>query len=242
MKKPKYNPPIPNWFFGGVLLILTLVVIAVICFFFHSNIEIEKLGPMGDYFGGMLNPLISFVTVVLLIFAGILTREQLNKTQDQLDLGREEYNRKQIEDILKMRLQRQENLINTHLPVAFNASNGNTVTSVKAALAQDQYGGDICTEMIKAWKNKSSDCSPELSQILNDLDENIENIYILLPDLLLYTHVDNIKTHWMFEVEKYFRQCVLIGVRKADDIYRMRRPIDDMNTQAIQEKTAGKRR
>ncbi len=79
---------------GAALALMVLV-------YLHGNATIEdelggptQFGQFGDYIGGVLNPIFGFLTVLLLIGTAQHSRKELN-------LARQEYNRRQIEDSLK---------------------------------------------------------------------------------------------------------------------------------------------
>lgn len=50
---------------------------------FHA--ESETLGQMGDFFGGLLNPLVSFLTLIVAISVWQLQQEELKLTRDELE-------------------------------------------------------------------------------------------------------------------------------------------------------------
>lgn len=85
------------------LLYFLIAVAAILCviYKYHSifkhysfNADPSKWGQIGDYFGGLLNPIISFTTLIFLIKAYYSQRQELEDTKIAL---REtaEYNRKQ---------------------------------------------------------------------------------------------------------------------------------------------------
>lgn len=72
-------------------------VIAVYIIKFHGNSissDPEQWGQIGDYFGGLLNPIISFTTLIFLIKAYYSQRQELEDTKIAL-IDTAEYNRKQ---------------------------------------------------------------------------------------------------------------------------------------------------
>ena len=56
----------------------------------------SKWGQIGDYFGGLLNPIISFTTLIFLIKAYYSQRQELEETKAALE-ATAEYNRKQTQ-------------------------------------------------------------------------------------------------------------------------------------------------
>lgn len=61
---------------GSIFLI---ELILVICFY-----DIDKLGAFGDFFGGMINPLLTFCTFMALLMTIILQQKELSLTREEL--------------------------------------------------------------------------------------------------------------------------------------------------------------
>ena len=80
---------------AGVLVIGLLFVAAVLGFyFFHFSGPIssdpERWGQFGDYLGGTLNPLLSFLSLIALVLTVSMQRRQLELAREQLANSREE--------------------------------------------------------------------------------------------------------------------------------------------------------
>ncbi|CNI37006.1 Uncharacterised protein [Yersinia rohdei] len=68
------------------LVFLVLVIFGVI--FFTSD---RDLGTFGDFFGGTLNPILTFISVIFLINTMRIQQKELSITRDDLTLTRQEY-------------------------------------------------------------------------------------------------------------------------------------------------------
>ncbi|MEV9642856.1 putative phage abortive infection protein [Aliarcobacter butzleri] len=67
---------------GSIFLI---ELILVICFY-----DIDKLGAFGDFFGGMINPLLTFCTFMALLMTIILQQRELKLSREQVAISTEE--------------------------------------------------------------------------------------------------------------------------------------------------------
>lgn len=77
------------WIYGLIVILATLLIYKVQDFYFskHSlscvSEKIEELGQMGDFFGGMLNPILAFLSFcLLLITIKIQSKELKNSTEE----------------------------------------------------------------------------------------------------------------------------------------------------------------
>ena len=83
-----------GWNLGWGLLVIVIVAALVVCFLFLLFFWTEwspartgtgELGQMGDFFGGMLNPLVSAVTLYVAIRVWQLQKVELQATKNALD-------------------------------------------------------------------------------------------------------------------------------------------------------------
>ncbi|MBU2062488.1 MAG: hypothetical protein KKH44_11655 [Bacteroidetes bacterium] len=91
-KRKEQFPP-SNFYIYVVLLIALFGFISVMTiYFFNFNGDIgnqEVFGQFGDFIGGVLNPIFSFLTICLLIASLIMQRIELSKVVEELELARE---------------------------------------------------------------------------------------------------------------------------------------------------------
>lgn len=71
-----------------VLLIIIIVIIAY--FFLLYFIDSDKLGTTGDYFGGILNPILAFLSLMALLKTISIQSKELKNSREELRLTREE--------------------------------------------------------------------------------------------------------------------------------------------------------
>ena len=74
-----------------LVIITSLVIISFITYFGIGYAKtISDWGATGDFFGGILNPILSFSTVLLLIFSLRMQLKELSLTREEMTLNREE--------------------------------------------------------------------------------------------------------------------------------------------------------
>lgn len=102
------SPDDAGWapvFVGAVAI--AFIVLALIFLGYKENGSANGLGPIGDWFGGFLNPLIAFLALVGLIKSLSIQRETLRKTteglNDQIYLQRKQASRQTFFDLLNLR-------------------------------------------------------------------------------------------------------------------------------------------
>lgn len=105
---------------------ITILAIWATCFIYTSistyfgpplqpMFDQERLGQLGDFLGGTLNPIFGFATVCLLLWSVFIQRKELSLTRDELkksstaldnqyNLAKDEYDRKQLEALLEKNL------------------------------------------------------------------------------------------------------------------------------------------
>ena len=73
---------------GCILGAVIIACVAAIYWRAHTPIDHERLGQIGDYYGGVLNPIIALATVGLVFITLHIQREELKATQKELDRTR----------------------------------------------------------------------------------------------------------------------------------------------------------
>lgn len=78
----------------GVFIVVILLFVGInICggdFFNKENPTLSNLGTIGDYFGGLINPLLGFVSFCALLYTIQIQMKSLAKQSEELELTREE--------------------------------------------------------------------------------------------------------------------------------------------------------
>jgi Putative phage abortive infection protein len=80
---------IPKWLWSLITTVLLLLV-GVAFEGWLSSSNAERLGQWGDFFGGTLNPILTFLTVAGLLYTIILQRSELRLSRTELVLTRRE--------------------------------------------------------------------------------------------------------------------------------------------------------
>lgn len=101
--------PEPDW---GIVAVGTVLLAAIVLFivlmgFQYSHRPFKDFGPVGDWFGGMLNPLVALLALIGLGKSVTIQRETLQKTTDglreQLRLQRSQTSKQTFFDLLNLR-------------------------------------------------------------------------------------------------------------------------------------------
>ncbi|NIP38569.1 MAG: hypothetical protein GWO07_06740 [Candidatus Dadabacteria bacterium] len=79
---------------ANIITIAIIVMVAVFLLYlfrFHDGLSPIQVdwGQFGDYFGGILNPILSFFAIIALLFTIKLQSEQLKNSAEELKLSRE---------------------------------------------------------------------------------------------------------------------------------------------------------
>ena len=71
--------------------VLSIIIIVIIAYFFLLYfIDSDKLGTTGDYFGGILNPILAFLSLMALLKTISIQSKELKNSREELRLTREE--------------------------------------------------------------------------------------------------------------------------------------------------------
>lgn len=78
----------------GVFIVVILLFVGINIwggkFFNEENTTLSNLGTIGDYFGGLINPLLGFVSFCALLYTIRIQMKSLDKQSEELELTREE--------------------------------------------------------------------------------------------------------------------------------------------------------
>lgn len=190
---PEIPPKIMNTFnwaaagFFGVLLL----------YFYQFNGSLgdqEMFGQFGDFIGGTLNPFLSFLTIVLLIWSIrlqmselALTREEMKKSTTALEetaaqqtklleLQRQTEIRREIEDNLKFHYEKYQNLIELEL-LSVNPLNMKKYYSVGQAL-----------EVIKNNKKSSATARIGAEELVSGSAKSPEHFANIMNEVTFIAH------------------------------------------------------
>ena len=78
-----------------IVILAILFAVAIIYLFFKSGgpEKADQLGPIGDYIGGLINPIFGFLSLIALLYTIKIQAEELKLTREELEATREELSR-----------------------------------------------------------------------------------------------------------------------------------------------------
>ncbi|RBQ28398.1 putative phage abortive infection protein [Aliarcobacter vitoriensis] len=221
---------------GSIFLI---ELILVICLY-----DIDKLGAFGDFFGGMINPLLTFCTFMALLMTIILQQKELSLTREELSETKQatkdsaEALREQSNSI---KLQNFENtffnMIRLHNEIVNNLRFGNHfIDYVSETEVINGFPHDtIKFDLIK--RNNESNTSifgrDSIEKICNNIDDFIENKSktnsfnknrkpTLIYDLIHQCYSDIIGHYFgnIYQILKFISTNEIEDKRKYSDLFR----------------------
>lgn len=83
---PLEESPIQRWALWGAVAVIGVAGLAYLCKFASYSIsgDPEQWGQMGDYFGGIINPIVGFLTICLLTVSLRQNQIALKQTREEL--------------------------------------------------------------------------------------------------------------------------------------------------------------
>jgi hypothetical protein len=239
---------------------IAILAICATCFIYSSistyfapplqpMFDQERLGQLGDFLGGTLNPIFGFATVCLLLWSVFLQRKELinailelkksgEALSGQLSQSKNESARTQLTDLLKSELYDLDKL--------FSDSLGETQEQKKSGL-YSIYGH---VSLIEFANNSQDDKeSEELNQLYNNHDPvkiheipadiyfgtiwirlfntntSINRIIGITEDLLTVCHVEQIEKYWASRILSIATQCRQAGAISQDEEMEFQRRI-----------------
>jgi hypothetical protein len=239
-----------------IILIIIPWLIIVICgyFFYTKNVLYvypatgqtanEILGQMGDYFGGMLNPIVGIISVILLWLAYSAQKSELEKTSaaltEQIALSRDENSRVQIVEIIEKQYLKHEAIFNSefkiemeptsssdHLIFIFDQGKTYTLAQLVEIFEKMNERGDFTDQTTYSDVVNSTYAnydptqnetyfSPVWLKIL-EAKKNIEFIHNLALDLIKVIHLKNIEKIWFHRYYDTLLKCKNAGVVSEDE-------------------------
>lgn len=182
-----------------------------------STFDPERLGQLGDFLGGTLNPIFGFLTVCLLLWSVFIQRKELKLTRDelersaealngQLNLSQKEYNRKQLEEIIN-------SLIKT-IDIQFNEITIDGSISLKKIINRkkesiNDYNINL-GPVIKNIRHKH-----EFSQQIEKLIADINSLRDCMHELIYsenYVSSEVVRDYWIKKSISYMSDLSELGI------------------------------
>lgn len=172
-----------------------------------SYFDPERLGQLGDFLGGTLNPIFGFATVCLLLWSVFIQRKELSLTRDELSksasalekqfkLSLDEYNRKQLDEVLL-------NLDKKHEEIATQKFDGLELTYSGAGQTVSAVQVSNIHSILKFTRKKNNNIEELIERINDPLNgdkfrhqKNIMDDFVKITDEIFATHIELMKvTH-----------------------------------------------
>jgi uncharacterized membrane protein len=169
----KYNPNIMirYWplIFGMTIILITLGFYVANFYGYSISEDINDWGAFGDYFGGLLNPTFSLITLILLVLTIRLQLKELEYTRKELEYTRKELKksadarkeqnknqeRQNFEGTFFQLLQLYHNQVNTLTLLTENMENGRELKGRECFLSfykvlQDIYKNTVAEKTVRS--------------------------------------------------------------------------------------------
>ncbi len=201
----------------------------------------ERLGQLGDFLGGTLNPIFGFATVCLLLWSVFIQRRELSLTRDelkkssealsgQLTQNRDESARLQLTELLLRELNQHEKLFNE----TFGESEDDKTSGLYriyghkslAEIAEYATTDEIAETLHDAYINHDPSRAVETPQeefmsiiwlrIFN-VSNTLERIINISEDLLKVCHVAQIKKYWFGRIHEVVMNSRQAGVMDIEN-------------------------
>lgn len=233
----KYKLPILVKLIIGVafVVVISAVLIYIIQFGGTGNFgDQEKFGLLGDYIGGLTNPVLTFLTVVLLIWSIRIQVKELNATREEIEetrrvheqqfsLNKKESIRKQLHDDSNLYIKNCEELLDKpvfQIVSKFTESSNNLVISVNDTFKNSKYyGNPNVIETMKMFPVFLKDGGAEslhLHKIQAQLGFSVSSVC----NLIQYLELDVLQTSWDSRVRTLIVDCESVNIitkKEADD-------------------------
>ncbi len=215
-----------------------------------SYFDPERLGQLGDFLGGTLNPIFGFATVCLLLWSIFIQRKELSLTRDELSksatalgnqvkLATDEYNRKQIDESLNKLYTLLENLYGRHIKDGIQTTLKTPSFTTEISINSLKSIPEKSPEEKEAFRKKIDDI---LSKIDTHQDINLFNINSpqellasinlllsytseLLQELMKITNINSIKKSRLIEIEEILEKFRSINAISNETYTKLLNPI-----------------
>lgn len=136
LKKPEglgNAKPLSTFVLGVVVVLFAVVIVSAFFFFVSEDFSISNnLGQVGDFIGGLTNPLLSFLALLALLRTSLIQTEEARKTTSFMAKQQDVLEREKFEGTFFQLLDRLEHYCEKHLRVNKSGSN-KTVASILSA-------------------------------------------------------------------------------------------------------------
>ncbi|PHS69119.1 MAG: hypothetical protein COB23_07125 [Methylophaga sp.] len=188
----------------------------------------ESFGLFGDYIGGLLNPILTFLTVALLVWSIQIQIKELQKStsaleetkiahQEQLALNIKESERKQLHDSSNMHIKNCEDLLNKPIFELF-VNHRNHMLSIYDMIHDPKYQGkspinDLLYTFPTILEQGNDSNARHLYSIKNQLAFSISTVC----SLITYLKLNALRHSWDSRVQTLMVECKEINILSEEE-------------------------
>ncbi|MFC3116243.1 hypothetical protein [Cellvibrio fontiphilus] len=210
-----------------------------------SYFDPERLGQLGDFLGGTLNPIFGFATVCLLLWSVFIQRKELSLTRDELkksaialnmqvELATDEYNRKQLVELLitlkekykTLEVQKISSFTIHYVHESGTPSQKNPGNLVDLIRNQKKHKSPELIEQIKNTM-KEDQTTNENHKIFRNLIDLTYEITDAFVETLKLTRSNSIRTHLHKQAIKYLENIHILQLLNDEEIDLMKSQLGD---------------
>jgi len=224
----KYKLPllIKTIILTAFLIVLAVISVYIIQFGDFGNFgNQEKFGLFGDYIGGLTNPILTFLTVVLLIWSVQIQVKELNATREELEetrkvhsqqfsLNKEESIRKQLHDDSNLYIKNCEELMDKPIfqvtPVrGIEARIISVNDTFKNSLYYDEpIVGNLINDFPSLLEKNEGAFSLHLHKIRTQLIFSVSSVC----NLIQYLELEVLRKSWDSRVRTLITECESVNI------------------------------
>lgn len=238
-----------SFFFGLAAFGLYQVVTSAFLYFSEplSYLDPERLGQLGDFLGGTINPLIGLITIVLLAVSILIQRKELKETSESLknqnELMRLEQTRAELVPIMEeyhSKLNKKakkkfeiENDSSEPLSLFFADYESISLTDIYHISTQtDNFAEAMHSRFINHNPNKYNYFSPIWSQ-LYEIKTLMDEIDKQMRDYIQIAQLKSIERFWFTRYQNALYFCVAVGAISDEEKDQYIRTIQSLRHQFI---------
>lgn len=194
-----------------------------------SYFDPERLGQLGDFLGGTINPIVGFLSIVLLFISISIQRKELKKTsealENQLKQTQENSARNQLTEILNKEYERYDSLfserfkhVNEKGKLAYRKLKG--FETFKEIVSND-VGNDFSEELNSEFQifnpliNPNEDYQKDIGAaylIKIKIENSIRSLEKVTTEILNACDVESVETYWFMRFFDAMVECEGAGI------------------------------
>lgn len=204
--------PASFWFRAICWWLITLAITAIGFGLYkqYQNTDFATLGPVGDYFGGMLNPIIGLLTILLVYSSWTLQNKQADDNRKQLFINQQEHHRSQTEDVLRSIYGAHDETVSRLLAQVKETYFSDTHFKVRLEKAMPRREAGL-TKLLdhikKQWNEDGWAKDSSVEKLLIDLQRNTVMMDEITRELLGKTDLPALKTYWVMQTWQRLKEC-----------------------------------